>query len=37
MTSIGVQALAAELDRYQRVVTIAQQRQLFPKSSFYGA
>jgi len=37
MTSIGAQALAAELERYQRVVMIAQQRQLFPKGSFYGA
>lgn len=37
LTSIGAQALAAELERYQRVVTIAQQRQLFPKGSFYGA
>ena len=37
LTSLGAQALAAELERYQRVVTIAQQRQLFPKSAFYGA
>lgn len=37
LTSLGAQALAAELARYQRVVTIAQRRQLFPKSAFYGA
>ena len=35
MTSIGAQALAAELARYQRVVTIAQQRQLFPETFSY--
>ena len=36
ITAIGAQALAAELERYQRIVQIARQRQLFPKSSSYG-
>ncbi len=35
MTSIGAQALAAELARYRRVITLAQQRQLFPETSSY--
>ena len=34
ITGIGAQALAAELDRYKRIVTIAQQRKLYPKT--YG-
>lgn len=32
ITGIGAQALEAELDRYKRIVTIAQQRKLFPKT-----
>ncbi len=35
MTGIGAQALAAELERYRHIVTIAQQRNLFPKSIAY--
>ena len=32
ITGTGAEALAAELERYQRIVTIAQQRKLFPKT-----
>ena len=32
ITGVGVKALEAELERYQRIVTIAQQRKLFPKT-----
>lgn len=32
ITGIGSQALEAELDRYKRIVTIAQQRKLFPRT-----
>jgi len=32
ITGAGAEALAAELERYQRIVTIAQQRKLFPKT-----
>lgn len=35
ITGVGVKALEAELERYQRIVTIAQQRKLFPKSFAY--
>ena len=35
ITDSGAQALAAELERYQRIVTIAQQRKLFPKTFSY--
>jgi DNA-binding PadR family transcriptional regulator len=35
ITGVGAQALAAELERYQRIVTIAQQRRLFPKIFAY--
>ena len=35
ITGVGAQALAAELERYQRIVTIAQQRKLFPKTFAY--
>jgi len=34
ITGMGAEALAAELARYQRIITIAQQRKLFPKT--YG-
>jgi DNA-binding PadR family transcriptional regulator len=36
ITGVGAQALAAELERYQRIVTIARQRNLFPKNFSYG-
>ena len=35
ITGVGAQALAAELERYQRIVTIAQQRELYPKTFAY--
>jgi DNA-binding PadR family transcriptional regulator len=34
ITGVGAQALAAELKRYQRIVTIAHQRKLYPKTFF---
>jgi DNA-binding PadR family transcriptional regulator len=36
ITGIGTEALAAELERYKHIVTIAQQRKLFPKTFAYG-
>lgn len=36
LTDIGAQALAAELERYRHIVTIARQRNLFPKSVAYA-
>jgi len=35
ITGIGAQALAAELERYKRIVTIAQERKLYPKTFTY--
>jgi DNA-binding PadR family transcriptional regulator len=32
ITAMGAEVLASELDRYQRIVTIAQQRNLSPKT-----
>jgi DNA-binding PadR family transcriptional regulator len=32
ITGLGAEALAVELERYQRIVTIAQQRKLSPKT-----
>jgi DNA-binding PadR family transcriptional regulator len=32
ITGAGAEALAAELERYQRIVTLAQQRKLSPKT-----
>jgi DNA-binding PadR family transcriptional regulator len=32
ITGVGAQALAAELERYQRIVAVAQQRKLYPKA-----
>ena len=32
ITGAGAEALSAELDRYQRIVMIAQQRKLYPKT-----
>ena len=37
ITGVGEQALTAELERYQRIVTIAQQRKLYPKTFAYDA
>lgn len=34
LTGIGAKALGAELERYKRIVTLAQERKLFPKT--YG-
>jgi DNA-binding PadR family transcriptional regulator len=34
ITGIGAQALTAELERYKHIVTLAQERKLFPKT--YG-
>ena len=36
ITGIGAKALAAELERYKRIVTLAQQRKLYPKTLSYG-
>jgi len=30
ITGVGAQALAAELERYKRIVTLAQERKLYP-------
>src|SRR5215510_6187663 len=35
ITGIGAEALSAELERYNRIVTIAQQRKLYPKTFAY--
>jgi DNA-binding PadR family transcriptional regulator len=32
ITGVGAQALAMELERYKRIVTIAQERKLYPKT-----
>ena len=32
ITGTGAEALAAELERYQRIVSLAQERKLYPKS-----
>ncbi len=36
ITGIGIQALAAELARYQHLVTVAQARKLLPETFAYG-
>lgn len=36
ITALGAQALAAELERFQHITMIAQQRNLSPKSFSYG-
>lgn len=36
MTELGVKALASELERYQRIVTIAQERKLYPTPFAYA-
>jgi DNA-binding PadR family transcriptional regulator len=35
ITGVGTQVLAAELERYKRIVTIAQERKLYPKMFAY--
>jgi DNA-binding PadR family transcriptional regulator len=35
ITGVGIQALAAELERYKRIVTLAQERKLLPKTLAY--
>src|SRR5512132_4400614 len=35
ITGVGAQALAAELERYERIVTVAQERKLYPKTFSY--
>jgi DNA-binding PadR family transcriptional regulator len=35
ITGAGAEALATELERYQRILTVAQQRKLFPKAFTY--
>jgi DNA-binding PadR family transcriptional regulator len=32
ITGAGAEALTAELERYKRIVTLAQERELFPKT-----
>jgi DNA-binding PadR family transcriptional regulator len=32
ITDLGAKALATELERYKRIVTIAQERKLYPKT-----
>ena len=34
LTGVGAKALAAELERYKRIMTLAQEKKLFPKT--YG-
>src|SRR5687767_13135357 len=36
ITADGTKALAAELQRYRELVTLARQRKLLPKSLFHG-
>ncbi len=35
ITGVGAKALAAELERYKRIVTLAQERKLYPKTIAY--
>ena len=35
ITGTGAEALAAELERYKRIVTLAQERKLYPKTFAY--
>lgn len=37
LTGAGAEALAAELERYQRIVTLAQERKLYLKTLAYDA
>src|SRR5688500_13294253 len=36
ITGAGAEALTAELERYQRLVTLARERKLFPKTFTYN-
>jgi DNA-binding PadR family transcriptional regulator len=36
ITGVGVQALAAELERYRHVVALAHERRLLPETFAYG-
>ena len=36
ITGVGSQALAAELERYRHIVTVAQQRKLYPQTLAYA-
>jgi len=35
ITGVGTQTLSAELERYRRIVTVAQERKLYPKTFAY--
>ena len=35
ITGVGTKALAAELERYKRIVSLAQERKLYPKTFAY--
>jgi len=35
ITGVGAESLAAELERYRHIVSIAQQRKLYPKTFAY--
>ena len=37
ITGVGAQALAAELERYRHIVTLAHDRNLYPKTLAYDA
>jgi DNA-binding PadR family transcriptional regulator len=37
ITGIGVKALEAELERYNHIISVAQQRKLYPKTFAYGS
>ncbi|MCC7367507.1 MAG: PadR family transcriptional regulator [Chloroflexi bacterium] len=37
ITSLGTEALTAELSRYRNLVSLAQERRLFPQPFSYGA
>jgi DNA-binding PadR family transcriptional regulator len=32
ITDLGAKALSAELERYERIITVAQERKLYPKT-----
>ena len=36
ITGVGIKALAAELERYKQLVTLARERKLLPKTFAYG-
>jgi DNA-binding PadR family transcriptional regulator len=35
LTGVGAKALAAELERYKRIVSLAQERKLYPRAFAY--